>query len=332
MAKKRGLPIWLSLVLVMVLVVLVLVVISSKSEQGSSQQPAAALSHGKAVASVVTKPVVSKPAVSTSLSSNQTPSKPNQNPTPPTSNQASSPAIPAREMPAPVLPPKPALPQAHGLSLILDDVGYSIVELKRILALSVPVAISVLPDSPYARKSAELAHQAGQIVMLHLPMQPIDPSLVMSSAFLIEGMSKTALHDTFLQDLDQVPYVEGVNNHMGSRLTQLEKPMRQVMKICQQKGLFFVDSRTTADSVAAQVAQRTGIQWATRQFFLDHVMTDDYMQQTWNRARACVKKGHRCIIIAHPRPASVAFLASHLSKADAAAMVTIKHLLRTNQP
>ncbi len=218
-----------------------------------------------------------------------------------------------------------------GLSLILDDVGYNIPLLKRILALSVPVAVSVLPDSPYAEQAARLAHRAGQVVMLHLPMQPIDPSLSMSNAFLIEGMTKAALHDTFFHDIAQVPFAEGVNNHMGSKLTQLEQPMRQVMQICQQQGLFFVDSRTTANSVAAKVAQRMGLRWATRQVFLDHIMTPESMQQAWDKARRCVRKGHRCIIIAHPRAASVAFLEDHLSKEDAAHMVSIKHLLRRSK-
>jgi len=299
MAKKRGLPFWLGLVLAMVLVVLLLLVAMVPQPEHSTATLSMPQPHR-----VTTHATTRQSAKATALETLK---------------------------PAPVLQPKPTLPQPvarRGLSLILDDVGYNISALKRVLALSVPVAISVLPDAPHAGQAARLAHQAGQVVMLHLPMQPIDPSLPMSNAFLIEGMTKAALHDTFLHDIAQVPYAEGVNNHMGSKLTQLESPMRQVMRICRQKGLFFVDSRTTGNSVAAHVAKSMGLKWATRQLFLDHVMTPEYMQHTWEQARTCVKKGRSCIIIAHPRAASVAFLESHLTQEDAAHMVSIKQLLR----
>gem|GEM_PF-3061549 len=304
MAKKRGLPFWLGLVLFILLAALLLLVVVApqpeKVPQAEQNSPAR----------------MPLPARQTSVHN---------------AARTMAPESMMQSDKALRQPSSAVIGGGSGLSLILDDVGYNIPLLKRILALSVPVAVSVLPDSPYAEQAARLAHRAGQVVMLHLPMQPIDPSLSMSNAFLIEGMTKAALHDTFFHDIAQVPFAEGVNNHMGSKLTQLEQPMRQVMQICQQQGLFFVDSRTTANSVAAKVAQRMGLRWATRQVFLDHIMTPESMQQAWDKARRCVRKGHRCIIIAHPRAASVAFLEDHLSKEDAAHMVSIKHLLRRSK-
>jgi len=302
MAGKRKLPVWLGLLLSMLLVTLVLMLIMVP-EPEQSVEPAR----------------MSLPAKHAAL---RTPSP-----------QRTAPNIiaPAVKIP-PASAPSPEQftePAAHrGLALILDDVGYNLAALKRVLALSVPVAISVLPDAPHAKESARLAHQAGQVVMLHLPMQPEDPSLQMDDAFLIGGMSAGDLHDTFWRDLAKVPYVEGVNNHMGSKLTQQEEPMRQVMQQCLQQGLFFVDSRTSRYSVAAKVAADSGLQWATRQIFLDHIMTLEAMDKAWQQARSCVRKGRRCIIIAHPRAASVAFLESRLTTEDAAMMVSIKQLLR----
>jgi len=300
MVKKRGLPFWLGLLLLIVLAALLLLV--AMAPEPDQSRPDVRLSAPPSRQTTVEKP--------------------------------QSTIAPEAAVQLPKRAPEPLPPVVdggRGLSLILDDVGYNMPALKRILALSVPIAISVLPDAPYAGQSARLAHRAGQVVMLHLPMQPIDPSLSMSDAFLIEGMSKTALQDTFLRDMAQVPYVEGVNNHMGSKLTQLEEPMRQVMQICRQQGLFFVDSRTTANSVAAKEAKRMGLRWAARQVFLDHIMTLESMQQAWEKARSCVRKGRRCIIIAHPRAASVEFLETHLSSEDAAHMVSIKRLLRRSR-
>jgi len=222
-----------------------------------------------------------------------------------------------------------ALKAGHGIALVLDDVGYNLGAVKRILNLSVPVAMSILPETPFARQAAILTKQAGQVVMLHLPMQPTDSSLKTTSAFLRDNMAEQDIRDTFLRDLEKVPYVEGVNNHMGSKLTQLDAPMHWVMQVCQEKGLFFVDSRTSANSVAAKAAEKAGIAWASRSIFLDHEMTTEAMQQAWQRARNCAKKKLSCIVIAHPRSKTVAFLENHLSKEDAANMVSIKHLLQS---
>lgn len=218
-------------------------------------------------------------------------------------------------------------PAGHGIALVIDDVGYDLTALRRILKLSVPVAISVLPDSPFAYQAATISQQAGQVVMLHLPMQPEDPSLQMDDDFLRVNMTRDDVRQTFLRDLKKVPYVQGTNNHMGSKLTQLDTPMQWVMQLCREKNLFFLDSKTSAHSVAAQTARDSGIAWASRRIFLDHEMTLSSMKHAWQQARNCASKQRGCIIIAHPRPKTVAFLENYLRPADAKQMVSIKQLL-----
>jgi polysaccharide deacetylase 2 family uncharacterized protein YibQ len=238
---------------------------------------------------------------------------------------------PAPELsPESELPPSPVIASDKGIPLIVDDVGYDLHALKRILDLSVPVAISVLPGAPFASQSASLAHQQDQIVMLHLPMEPIVPKYQsqMTDAFLRAGMSESELRQTFLQDLANVPYVEGVNNHMGSRLTQLERPMSWVMRICREKGLFFVDSRTSSESVAAKLASSMGVAWASRRYFLDHQLDEQAMEQAWDNVRGCAAKGYRCIVIAHPHEETISFLEKHLTKNDMGHMLPVSHLLR----
>jgi len=223
---------------------------------------------------------------------------------------------------------EPPMPAA-GISLILDDVGYDLPALRRILRLDVPVAIAVIPDAPYARQAAIIAHRAEQMVMLHLPMQPESEkySLNMSDAFLQADMNEPQLRSTFLKDLALVPYVEGINNHMGSALTQMEQPMHWVMQLCLEKGLFFVDSKTSAKSVAGRIAREMGLERANRRFFLDHDLDIEALKSAWEKARVCARKGHRCIIIGHPHPETVTFLENYLSADDRAMMVPLKGLL-----
>ncbi len=305
MAQKKKFPFWLGLVLVMVLVALLATVFMAPQTENETEQFGVQILKKQSVQSAAREPVPQ-------------PIEP-------------MPEVPSIGQLIEALPPEKSLAKTRadrGLALIIDDVGYNLSALKRLLALSVPVAISVLPEGPFAEQSARLAHQSGQVVMLHLPMQPLDPSLQMSESFLLEGMSEETLRDTFKRDIDRVPFAEGVNNHMGSQLTQMEVPMQQVMQLCLEHRLFFVDSKTSSSSVAATVAKSMGVNWASRHFFLDHIMSPEAMNHEWERARSCVKKGHRCIVIAHPRAASVAFLENNLTKEDAANMVSIKRLLR----
>jgi len=225
-----------------------------------------------------------------------------------------------------------AMESAYGIALVLDDVGYDLTAVERILALSVPVAISILPGSPFAQQAAALAKQSGQVVMLHLPMQPTDVSLRMNDDFLQATMPEQVVRDTFLRHLDSIPYVEGVNNHMGSKLTQLDAHMNWVMQVCREKSLFFIDSRTSAKSVVAKVAEKAGVAWASRSIFLDHDMSLESMQKAWQRARTCAKKKLACIVIAHPRAKTVTFLENYLNKDDAANMVSVKDLLKSTYP
>lgn len=217
---------------------------------------------------------------------------------------------------APISPSIEALPTPRtsrtgtGIALIMDDVGYDLNALKRVLALPFRVAISILPDAPYAAEAARMAHEAGSIVMLHLPMEPSDPKYRarMNGSFLKTGMDEAQVHDRFIQALNRVPHVAGVNNHMGSLLTTLEEPMRWVMKICKKRALFFIDSRTVHNSVAANIAAEYGLAWASRRVFLDHTVDDEDLRLAWKSALKCAKHKGSCIVIAHPHAETLNFL------------------------
>ncbi|ATX80807.1 hypothetical protein Ga0123461_2408 [Mariprofundus aestuarium] len=224
-----------------------------------------------------------------------------------------------------------ALPRvASGLALVLDDVGYDLPALKRILALSIPVAIAVIPDAPYAQASATMAHEQGQMVMLHLPMEPTSEKYrnKMTPYFLHEKMGREELRETFQRGLDKVPFVEGVNNHMGSHLSEQMEPMRWVMQVCREQGFFFVDSKTSHKSVAAEAAELMDVPWASREVFLDHDLNPEAMQRAWKSAERCLEKGYRCVVIAHPHKETVAFLEKQLSKQKSATLVPVQQLLR----
>jgi hypothetical protein len=230
MSKKKKLPFWLVIVFAITLVVL-LVIVGMVSSDRNEYLPV----HKDRLETVYERVI------------------PQTEPVP---KFEVAPEATPEPIPEPELSPSPVITPGKGIALVMDDVGYDLHALRRILDLSVPVAIAVLPGAPFARESASLSHQHGQTVMLHLPMEPLVPKYQqrMTDTFLRVDMSESELRQTFLQDLEKIPHVEGVNNHMGSRLTQLERPMSWVMRICQEKGLFFVDSKTSGTSVGQQIS------------------------------------------------------------------------------
>ncbi|MDQ6974674.1 MAG: divergent polysaccharide deacetylase family protein [Mariprofundaceae bacterium] len=209
----------------------------------------------------------------------------------------------------------PVVAMKVGIALIMDDMGYDKLALKRLLALSIPITVSILPNAPHAVAVATSVHQAGQMVMLHLPMEPMGDYYRkrMDSSFLRAGMDETTVRSMILTDLTHIPYVEGINNHMGSRLTSMIEPMTWVMQVCREKNLFFVDSKTSSKSLAATVAQQYGLSWGLRAIFLDDSVKPEALKKSWTKIERCVQQQQRCIVIAHPHPQTLDFLESKLS-------------------
>ncbi len=205
-----------------------------------------------------------------------------------------------------------------GIALVMDDIGYNLNALKRVLALPFPVAISVLPDAPGAAEAATMAYEAGRVVMLHLPMEPTSSKYRarMSESFLRTDMNESQLRQRFSHALEKVPHVTGVNNHMGSLLTTLEAPMRWVMQVCREHSLFFVDSKTSHTSVAADIASQYGLAWGTRRIFLDHTVDAEDLNMAWEAAIRCAQQQGSCIVIAHPHAETLNFLEQQVAETD----------------
>ena len=174
---------------------------------------------------------------------------------------------------APAKSPRPLKqpPPSGKVALIVDDMGNSQEALEEILELGRPVTIAILPYSPYALETAGRAHEKGLEILLHLPLESLNGngSEFGTEGLIRSGMSEEEVRSLLAQELDRIPYVRGVNNHMGSKVTADGAMMRTILEPIRERGLFFVDSRTTGKSVAHDVAVSMGIPSASRQVFLD---------------------------------------------------------------
>jgi polysaccharide deacetylase 2 family uncharacterized protein YibQ len=158
------------------------------------------------------------------------------------------------------------------VAIIIDDLGYDMNLAKRFMALDTKLTCAVLPHSVYFRQIAELARKGGHEVMLHQPMEPNEfPMIDPGPGALLSSMSPDDRIKQLNANIDLIPGVCGVNNHMGSKTTTMSDEMNQVFTVLKKRGLFFIDSRTTAATLSQSSARLFKVPFAERDVFLDHV-------------------------------------------------------------
>lgn len=201
------------------------------------------------------------------------------------------------------------------LAIILDDLGNDLGAAEAIFALPYPLTISILPNRPHSVEIAEEAHRRGFQVMLHLPMEPVGQDK-MESQELRPGMSGKQVRALVDEFLNAVPDVEGVNNHQGSQSTTNLTLMNELMPLLRQHKLFYVDSRTTAATVAYDAAREAGVRTAFRNVpFLDDVTEVLAVRKQLQIALRDAREKGEAIAIGHPHPATLKALQEVLSQA-----------------
>jgi uncharacterized protein len=199
--------------------------------------------------------------------------------------------------------------RAPRLAIILDDLGYDRSSADSLLALPFPVTVSVIPHLPLSSEVAEEAFRRGDEVLLHLPMQSESSDVRQENIELRVGMNARQVESTLTGMLETVPHAVGVNNHEGSLATSDPALMRELMPALRQRGLFFIDSRTTAATVAYTTAEQAGVRAASRKVFLDDTATKQAVRAQLELAARDASRNGFAIAIGHPHPATVAALA-----------------------
>jgi hypothetical protein len=202
---------------------------------------------------------------------------------------------------------------APKIAVIIDDVGFDADLARSFIELKPSLTLSVLPMAPHAQAIAREALGRGMEVLLHLPMEPKesngeDPG----PGALLARMSESEFVETLNGHLNRIPGAKGANNHMGSLLTELEDKMTLLFRELKKRHLFFVDSRTTPQTVACRVAAEMKVPVANRSVFLDHELSQDAMKTQWNRIPALAKEQGYAVVIAHPHRETLVFLREHL--------------------
>jgi len=212
---------------------------------------------------------------------------------------------------------RPAPSATPRLAIILDDLGHDRPSADAVLALPFPVTVSVLPHLPFSAEVAEEAARRGDEVMLHLPMEALPGDATAEPIELRVGMTPREVESTLAGMLETVPHAAGINNHQGSRATADPGLMGAVMTAVRARGLFFIDSRTTAATVAYDIAERLGVRAASRRVFLDDTPERGAVLAQLELAARDAAHDGSAIAIGHPHPATIAALAEGVPQIEA---------------
>ncbi len=226
------------------------------------------------------------------------------------------------KQPLPLIPPvKPVQKKsvaAGTVAIIVDDMGGSMEEVQQLLAIDVPITFSMIPGLAHGREVATAAHGRGYQVMVHIPMEPKGyPARRLEQNGLLLAMSDAEIGRRTAAELQWVPYAVGANNHMGSRFTEDAVKMGVVLRVIKEKGLFFIDSKTSAGSVGDKVAAQMGVKTASRDVFIDNVQNVSAIKVELERLAATARKRGSAIGIGHPHPTTIRALAEALPKLQA---------------
>lgn len=199
---------------------------------------------------------------------------------------------------------RPIVSSAPKVAIVLDDWGYNTQALATALSIHEPLTLAILPHLTYSTVVAEKGHAAGHEIMLHMPMEPLT-KVQLEKGTIMSGMDATQVRSLLDAAMDSVPYIRGVNNHMGSKVTQDARILRIVMNDVQSRGLFFLNSMVTGSTVGREVAGDLGIAYAERDVFLDNTRTEEAILKELDNLRIAAIRQGSAVGIGHDEPVTL---------------------------
>jgi polysaccharide deacetylase 2 family uncharacterized protein YibQ len=223
------------------------------------------------------------------------------------------------------------------VAIVIDDFGNAMDGTEEMFALPAPITVAVMPFLPTTKRDAEEAHRRGHEVIVHLPMEPVRGK----RSWLGPGAITTDLSDREIKNrvaaaIDDVPHARGMNNHMGSKATADPRVMRIVMEVCRERGIYFLDSRTTGKSQAGTMADQVGVPVVANDLFLDEIYTASHVDKQLRKLNRLLERRPDTIVIGHVGPPgriTAAGLRGAIERLrDEAAFVRVSDLLPLPDP
>ena len=215
------------------------------------------------------------------------------------------------------------------IAIIIDDIGPSRSRLRQFLEIGAPITFAILPRFAKSSVLAEEIHAEGHEIMLHQPMEPFNPRLDPGPGAVYVGDDPDKIVSIIGDNISNIPFVTGLNNHMGSRFTSSQKEMEEALIPIKMRGLFFVDSLTTNLSMAYKTAKKLHVATACRNIFLDNNPAEPAILSQLNELHKVAMRSGYGIGIGHPYPETARAIQSFLRglKKSDISMVYISRLI-----
>ncbi len=209
--------------------------------------------------------------------------------------------------------PTPIQPK-NKIALLVDDMGYSMKTLKELAALKLSLTIAILPYSPWAKETAQMARQNNMEVILHLPLESLNDfdANAATEGLIHSGMSEKDILEILEANLTQVPFIRGVNNHMGSKITAERETMSLILARLKKDNLYFIDSVTSGSSIAFKLAREMSMPSAYRHVFLDSEKEEGYILKQFIQLLRQAQKRGMAVGICHPYASTLKVLSENL--------------------
>jgi len=192
-------------------------------------------------------------------------------------------------------------PAKNGATLvfIIDDGGYDTYNLKLYTSLPFPIAIAVLPKLAHSKDCAAIVRNSGQELMLHQPMQAQNLKLNPGEGAILPNMSLSEVYRQVSENIAEIGPIKGLNNHEGSLITCDVMKIGAVLDAVLDNGIFFVDSRTSAQTKAPQAALERDMKILERDVFIDDIISKEEMLAQIYRGLEIANKNGKVIMIGH---------------------------------
>ena len=192
------------------------------------------------------------------------------------------------------------------IALVIDDWGYSNKVLRKSLKLGIPLTYAILPRLPYSARIARRVSSSGHEVILHLPLEPHNAQRhPLEKNTIFTSMSKEEIENIIKDDMASVPNLKGINNHMGSKATESEYVLNILFEQIKKNGLYFLDSYTSNETLAPQVALQKEISFFKRDVFIDNVSSKDHIKRQLIKAKNIAAKKGSVIAIGHAKELTI---------------------------
>ena len=202
----------------------------------------------------------------------------------------------------------PELPSKGKLIFVFDDAGHNLEQLQYFLDLPFPCTIAVLPKLPNSRETARRIRAAGKELILHQPMQAVNPNVDPGEGAVKPGMNHEEIKKILASNVEEIGPIAGMNNHEGSLITSDEEAMEAVLELCREKNIYFLDSRTSSKSVVPQVAKKLNMSIWERAVFLDNKRDKAYMKKQIIDGLEIASQRGEAIMIGHVFTVDLAIL------------------------